>query len=598
MELVSPNDIVKAFPILDHPGGEHLASLILKMMKLDRINRFYDQTKGLPAMAFIDEIISTLRIRYEIAPGEIQNIPQKGPFITVSNHPYGGLDGIILLKILPAVRPDFKVLMNFLLARVKPIENYSLRVNPFEKMPGMQSSYGGLKEAIAWLGEGHAMGLFPAGEVASFKLKTGTVTDKQWPHSILKLIRKARVPVVPVHFDGHNSLQFQLLGMLHPMMRTASLPSELFNKSGKTIGVRIGRPVSVREQDKLGDIAEFGRYLRMRTFSLGIPSEKHLKIWSFSHGNAQEVAEVGPRYAIEKEIEQLKNDSILFSLGDHMVFSARAEQIPAIMQELGRLREITYREVGEGTGKPFDIDEFDRYYDQLFIWNDRENMIIGGYRIGFGNRIMKESGIRGFYISTLFHISDKFAPVLELSMELGRSFIIRSYQKKPLSLFLLWKGILNLLCSHPELRYLIGPVSISNEFRDLSKTLTVAFLRKNFYNREYGALLKPRKRFIGKINPVIKKKVFHKVTGNSLSRLDNFIQAFDPGFQAPVLLKKYLSVNAEVIGFNVDPNFNNCLDVLIITDVLDIPAETIRSLSKEVTDNSVSDRFFQDNKSR
>ncbi len=581
MDLVTPNDILSATSILKYPGGERIASHLFRIMKLDKINNAYGKIYELPPDEFIDAVIKELGIHFRVLPDECQNIPKNGPFITISNHAYGGIDGIILLKILPSVRPDFKVLMNFLLAKIKPIESFGFKVNPFERLPQVNSSYGGLKEALVHLKNGHPVGIFPAGEVAALQLGTGIITDKKWPHSILKLIRTAQVPIVPVYFAGHNSILFSLLGMIHPMLRTARLPAEMYNKAGKEIQVRIGRPVLVRDQSRFKDISEFGRYLRMRTFSLGIQPEKHRRLWPFTLHHPQPVVLPVHSTLMDDEIEKLKIGSILFSLNEHIVFCAPPFQIPNIMVELGRLREITYREVGEGTNKSCDLDEFDKYYDQLFIWDDSEKIIVGGYRIGYGKQILELHGIKGFYIHTLFHIKDEFASVLNLSIELGRSFIVKTHQKKPLSLFLLWKGILQVLVRNPEYRYLIGPVSISNEYRQLSKALTVEFLKKNYYNKEFAAFFTPRKKFVPETNPVIKKRVFHKMTGNKISLLDNFIQAFDPSFQTPVLLKKYLSVNSEVIGFNVDPQFNNCLDVLIITDILDIPAETIKSLSKE-----------------
>ena len=589
MDLVTPNDIFKAIPFLNHPGGERLASMLFRLMKLDKINKAYGELHGLPPGEFIDALIKEFGIQFRVAPEEYQNISATGPFITVSNHAYGGIDGVLLLKILPAVRPDYKIIMNFLLAKIKPIEDFGFKVNPFERLPQVQSSYGGLKEALLHLQHGHPLGMFPAGEVAALHLSTGNITDKKWPHSILKLIRTAKVPVVPVYFAGHNSVLFSILGMIHPMLRTARLPAEMYNKTGMEIGVRIGRPIPVRDQARFKDINEFGRYLRMRTFSLGIQPEKHRGPWSFHFHHPQPfVLPVIPSL-IAGEIEKLKAGHVLFSINEYFVFCSPPDQIPNILIELGRLREITYREVGEGTGKPCDLDEFDKYYHQLFIWDDTEKCLIGGYRVGYGRQIVESYGIKGFYISTLFHIKDEFAPVLNLSIELGRSFIVKSHQKKPLSLFLLWKGILQVLVRNPEYRYLIGPVSISNEYRELSKALTVEFLKKNYYNREFAAFVTPRKKFVPETNPVIKKRVFHKSTGNKVTLLDNFIQAFDPSFQTPVLLKKYLSVNSEVIGFNVDPLFNNCLDVLIITDILDIPEETIKSLSKEFREPSLNE---------
>jgi len=591
MELLNPADLVKALPVLRYPGGAWLALMLHRIMKLDRINNLYGPINELPANKFIDSLIAKLGFQINVSREEIQNIPCNGPFITISNHAYGGIDGIILFKLLFSKRPDFKILMNFLLAKVKPIEGFALKVNPFEKVPNVQSSYSGLKEALHHLKNGHPVGLFPAGEVASFKIKTGTVTDKNWPPSVLKLILKARVPVIPIYFEGHNSLLFQILGMVNPIVRTALLPSEMLNKSGKKIRVRIGRPITVREQEKLTDINDFGRYLRMRTFSLGIQTEKQKKSGIFQVRHQEPLVQAVPTELLVNEVEGLKSSCLLFSFNNHRVFCTPATGIPFIMQELGRLREITYREVGEGTNKSIDLDAFDHYYHHLFIWDNLEKRIIGGYRVGFGNRIMETHGVHGFYISTLFHIRKGVKPVLNASMELGRSFIIKSWQKKPLSLFLLWKGIFVLLCRHPDLRYMIGPVSISNTYSNPAKALMVSFLKKNHFNKELSVFFIPRKKFVHKIPPTIRKKLFYKVTGKNLGKVENFIQSFDPGFRTPVLLKKYLGINSEIIGFNVDPLFSNCLDVLIITDILEIPEEMIRSLSKELTDNNVTERF-------
>jgi len=593
MSLVTQEDIIRAAPILKYPGGKHIASLLFKMMKLDIINSFYEQNLELSADEFIEAAINALGFHYHIANEEFQNIPKDGPFITISNHAYGGIDGMILVKVLPAIRPDFKVMMNFLLARVKPIEGIGLRVNPFEQMPNVQSSYGGLREALSHLKEGHPLGIFPAGEVASFNLISGGISEKIWPYSILKLIKKARVPIVPVYFNGHNSVFFNIIGLIHPLLRTACLPSELFNKSRKDILVRIGRPISVRDQDKLKDINDFGRYLRMRTLSLGIKLEKQRRIWHLTSCHPQSIIQPVAINQICDEIEKLTPSHLLFSLSEYSVFCAPFGQIPNIMTEIGRLREISYREVGEGTFNPCDLDEFDQYYDQLFIWNNLEKKIIGGYRVGYGNHIIEKLGIKGFYINTLFHVKAGFTPVLKLSVELGRSFIVKAYQKTPLPLFLLWKGLFQLVFRNPEFRYLIGPVSISNKYSQLSKSLTVEFLKKYYFNREFASYLNPRKKFVPEINGVIKKRIFHEVAGKSISGLDNFIQAFDPVFEIPVLIKKYLSINSEVIGFNVDPQFNNCLDVLIITDIHDIPMETLKSLSKEVDGDEVKKRFNQ-----
>jgi putative hemolysin len=435
------------------------------------------------------------------------------------------------------------------------------------------------------------LGLFPAGEVSSYKLNQGKVTDRQWQFSMLKFLKKARVPVVPVYFTGCNSVTFNILGFIHPVLRTVKLPSELLNKQGKVISIRIGSPISVREQDEFRELQEYGRLLRNKTYSLSLALKPEPKKKAPVIGTSLPIIEELPQHRIENEIESITGEFLLFQLQGNHVFCAPSNRIPGIMQEISRLREVTYRSVGEGTNKPFDRDRYDNYFWQLFIWDGGARKIVGGYRVGKGDQILEQYGLGGYYISSLFKIEDAFKPVLNVSLELGRSFIVREYQRKPLSLFLLWKGILYLLLKMPEYRYLIGPVSIPNDFREISKSLVVDFLMTNSYNAEFGMHIRPRNPFNMTREKLIDLPLFHRYTNKEIPRLEKFIQDIDPGFRLPVLLKKYLSVNSEVLGFNVDPLFNNCLDALVILDLFEVPTEMIESLSKEINDHSILDRF-------
>jgi len=591
MELITTGDLLKSNKYLRIFGGEVMARAIFRVLCLDRINEYYSKSYHLSGPEFLDRIIEMLGITMNVSREDLEKIPDKGNFITVSNHAYGGIDGILLAKILSDVRPDYKLLVNFLLTKIRPMKPYFLGVNPFESFRDLRSSYGGLKEAYRHLQEGHPLGLFPAGEVSSYKLKQGAVADREWQYSILKFIKKAKLPVVPVYFHGHNSVLFNLLGFIHPMLRTVRLPAEFLNKQGREIRIRIGSPVSLREQDEFTEIGEFGKMLRMKTYSLARMPEPPVKLSRIIVSHPAHIVEETPEALIRQEIDDLMAGHLLFSLQGHHVFCAPSQKIPNILREIGRLREITYREVGEGTAKPIDIDPYDEYFEQLFIWDSQPGKIVGGYRVGKGEDIFNKYGIAGHYINSLFKIDRKFEPVLRVSMELGRSFIVKEYQKKPLSLFLLWKGILYLLLKAPKYRYLIGPVSISSEFSGIARTLVVKYLATDCYNSEYGALIKPRSPFRRSRCRHIDPALFLRYVKKDISRLDRFIQDMDHGLKIPVLLKKYLSVNSEVIGFNIDRKFNNCLDALIILDLFDVPLKTIESLSKEFNDPSIAERF-------
>ena len=591
MDLVSPKDLVKTSKSIQFLGGEKFARLLFRILRLDRINKMYNKHIHRPPDEFLTSILGDLKVSFTVPENDLENLPETGSFITVSNHAYGGIDGLMLISLINRKRSDYKVLVNFLLTQIAPLRGYFIGVNPFETHKDLRSSFGGLKDALIHLSNGHPMGFFPSGEVSSYKLKHGAITDREWQHSMLKFIKKARIPVVPVYFSGHNSLQFNFLGFIHPVLRTAKLPSELLNKEGKQVQIRIGAPVTVEEQDEFKDISDFGRFLRMKTYALGFTGRSEKSRYTLLLNTPEKIAEPVPDHLILEEIERIRNEHLLFRVKESCVFCVPSSKIPNILKEIGRRREITFREVGEGTGKSIDTDRYDPYFEQLFIWDDADKQIAGGYRVGKGNQILTNFGIKGFYITSLFKINQRFSPILNVSIELGRSFIIREYQKKILSLFLLWKGILYLLLKNPNYRYLLGPVSISNEFSSYSKSLCAEFLRANYFNSEFAEYIRPRNPFRPRIGRVIEKELFLKHTEKDVQRLDNFIQDFDPKYKTPILLKKYLSVNAEVLGFNVDPQFNNCLDALMILDLFEVPVSTIESLAKEFDDQSLLERF-------
>lgn len=598
MKLVKEEDLMKATN-LQGIGGEGIAKLLMFVLGFNKVNDIYSKIGNNTGLDFIKCLLDELDIKYEINPEELKRIPQGG-FITVSNHPFGGIDGILLMLLVLEQRPDFKVMVNFLLQKIKPIEDFCLPVNPFESKKSINSSLAGIKSAIKHVKDGHGLGIFPAGEVSAFNQSLFNVADKQWNDSILKLIKGAEVPVVPVYFHGTNSNLFHLLGMVHPMLRTVKLPSELLNKKNKTIKIRIGTPITVAEQKTFadGDIARYGRYLRAKTYALSSPiTDSEVKKFFKPRLPKKTVVEdiiapVEPNI-VEEEVRNLKKDYLLFTNKNYSVICAPSVEMPNIITEIGRLREVTFREVGEGTNQKIDIDEFDLYYNQLFIWDDDENRIVGAYRVGKGQEILDRYGKKGFYIQTLFKISDEFAPVLNQSIELGRSFIVSDYQRKPLPLFLLWKGILYFLLKHPEYRYLIGPVSISNRYSSFSKKLIVNFLKENHFDYEFAKMVTPRNKYKVKFDNIDSEIIIQQAAAD-INKIDKFISDVEPeDYRMPVLLKKYLNLGGKIVGLNVDPLFNDCIDGLLVLDLFEVPFNVITSLSKEINDKSILERFNQ-----
>ena len=599
MNLIESNDI-KAAGKLDRfggkVGGSLVAKLVMYIMRLNKINKLYSDVYDENPEAFLEHLIEALGVTIEVNEEDLQKIPLTGAFITVSNHPFGGLDGIILIKLLSKIRPDYKVMANFLLKKIEPIKDYFLGVNPFENRKDI-SSAGGIKEALRHLADGKPLGLFPAGEVSAYQADSNSVEDKEWSASVLKLIRKANVPVIPIYFKGSNSMFFQLLGLIHPMLRTVKLPSELLNKKNRVIKLRIGNPITVEVQHSFSDMIQYGKFLRAKTYLLGSSLEVK-KFFLKSQKAEKKVEPIATETAVEvleKEVEGIREDYLLFTMKNYSVYCAPTMKIPNILNEIGRLREVTFRAVGEGTNRSIDLDEFDLYYYHLFIWDNDANRIVGAYRVGKGKDIIDRYGVKGFYINTLFKIRKDMLPVLYESIELGRSFIVEEYQRKPLPLFMLWKGILYFLIKNPEYRYLIGPVTISGKYTDVSKELIMKFIMRNHWEAELAAYITPRCKYRVETNdPDV--DVMVEASGNDISALDKFIGDIEPSSdKLPILLKKNISLNGRIIGFNIDPKFNMCLDGLLILDLFDVPMSTIESLSKEINDDTILSRFSQEN---
>jgi putative hemolysin len=584
MTLITSKEFAKATNIdkLRMPG---LASLLMEIMKINDVNDLVSRAEHLQGMAFVDKVLQILGIKIKINEKDLKNIPKDGAFIALSNHPYGGIEGLILIKLLCSVRPESKLMANFILNKVPSLNNYLVPVNPFENIEH-SSSISGLKTTLSLLNSGTPIGIFPAGEVSTYKLDQQKITDKMWHPVVGKIISKAKVPVLPVYFHGNNGLLFNLLSLIHPTLRTAKLPSELFNKNGDTIHVRIGKLIQFADIHNNTNSSSILSYLRAKTYALGAGLENEKKIFNprSLFKIRKQVDTIIPALDIEllkKEVENLRLQHLVWTEKNYEVFICPTPLITNIIKEIGRLREITFREVGEGTNKSIDLDSYDIYYQHLFIWDTEANMIVGAYRIGKGDEIYYSYGKKGFYVSELFKIKPEFGEILKNSLELGRSWIRKEYQQKPLPLFLLWKGILKYVIDNPQYKYLIGPVSISNDFSNVSKSLIVNFIYNNHFDAELADMVKPRKKFKVDLSTIDASLVNN--SGETLKSLDNLISEIETThIKVPVLLRQYIALNAKIICFNIDPKFSNSLDGFLILDMENVAEDIIDKLGKNL----------------
>jgi putative hemolysin len=583
MEIITTAEFAKATKI-DKLGVPGLAALLMEVMKLNDINKVFSQNKHFNGLEFVDKILETIGVKIEFDEDDLKNIPKTGGFIAIANHPYGGVEGLALVKLLCTVRPEAKVMVNFILKKIPNLEEFFVAVNPFENVQH-SSSISGLKATFDLLQNGIPIGIFPAGEVSTFSLDKQEITDRLWHPVVGKLVAKAKVPVVPIYFHGNNGVLFNILSFIHPTLRTAKLPSEFLNKQGLKIKVRIGRPIQIEDISYKKDTNKLLDFLRARTYALGTGLEQEKKLFNpislFKiKKKAQPVIEETPRAIMVTEVSKLETYKV-WTEKQYEVYICPTSTIPNILREIGRLREITFREVGEGTNKKVDLDNYDIYYSHLFIWDKDLQNIVGAYRIGKGDEILDTLGRRGFYLSELFKIKEPFYPILRTGIELGRSWIRKEYQQKPLPLFLLWKGILKYLLDNPQYRYMFGPVSISNNFSKFSKSLIVDYITKNHFDYELAHYVKPKNKFKADLTPIDKDLLIE--SSESLKDLDSLVSDIEnTHIKIPVLLRQYLNLNAKIICFNIDPKFSDCLDGFLVVDTQNIPVEMLERVGKNL----------------
>jgi putative hemolysin len=545
-----------------------------RVLLFDQLNALYRQILHLEdSRDFSRKLMEALRIRYEVSPGDLARIPAEGPVIVTSNHPFGAIEGIILANVLRSVRPDVKLMANFLLGNVPELRDLFILVDPFARPTSTHANVRALRETLGWLKGGGMLGVFPAGEVSHIDFASRRVTDPEWSESIARIIRATGARALPVCFSGTNGLAFQVLGLVHPRLRTALLPHEFLNKRDKTIPLRIGSPIPFDRLAAFKTDRELMAYLRHRTYALArndaLPHEpiQLLSPRRIRHTTQEPIAPPFPSQQVREEIENLPPSQCLMLSGELAVFHARAAQIPRTLQEIGRLREVSFRAAGEGSGKSCDVDEFDSTYIHLFIWNRSSGDLVGGYRLGPTDEILPASGMHGLYTSTLFNFNPGFQRRIACALEMGRTFVRPEYQRSLGALPLLWKGIGRFILKNPRYRILFGAVSISNRYRPLSRHLMVSFLRSYHYLNSLSGMVKARIPFrpTGERN-FVEETV--ELVGDNLDELSTIISDIESnGAGIPVLLKHYLKLGGRMLGFNVDPSFSHVVDGLILVDL-------------------------------
>lgn len=568
---------IKFLPVLLTAPVEDMLERVLGLRQLDRLYR------QLPVSSNIDEFLHNsldlLGIRHELIRGSLDTVPQKGGTIVVCNHPFGGVEGMLLAALLRRHRTDVRIMANHYLCHVPELCNLFIPVDPFGGSTATRRNLGPLRDAVRWVRQGGLLVVFPAGEVSHLSLGAGFITDPPWSGTIGRLIRMTRAAVTPFCIDGSNSRLFQLAGLIHPRLRTLMLPRELINKRNSVVGIRIGSTIAAGKLPEEGRDSELIEYLRFRAYLLrdnsgedGQASERTSS--RRRTASARPLACARTPAELARDIAALPDEQLLLEQGSTRVYFGYARQLGCVMPEIGRLRELTFRAVGEGTGKALDTDAYDEHYVQLFAWDTACQQIIGAYRLGMVDDIIARFGRKGLYTWSLFDYQTDFLHQIAPAIELGRSFIRPEWQRNYASLLLLWKGIGQYIVRHPHYRVLFGPVSISDKYSYLSLQAMIGYLEEHNFPRNLAQQIRPRRKLRhshgGRMGDIVLPR---PASFDGLCDMVALIEEEKRG--VPVLLKQYLKLGGQVLGFNVDRDFGYCVDALLLVDLPATPGKVL-----------------------
>lgn len=501
------------------------------------------------------------KIKINLLPTDLEKIPLSGSFVTITNRPIGIIEELILAHFLHKIRPEFCFLQNQNLASICEFYEKSLENNYLYNFNNLVEHDKGI-------------GLFPVGNYSSFKAKGNTLSDSVWDKSIIKRIYDTNIKIIPIYItiDNEAFIKMQHLFINNPF--SLELIKSIIESTGLEVTIRIGKPI-IKNKFEFKSANQFSRFLRAKLYGLG--SKLKIDYFYKSAEDTKEIIKPIDTEALHAELLSISDTNKIGEQGNFDIFLTKAKKIPLAIKEIGRLREITFRNIGEGTNNHLDLDEYDLHYLHLFIYDRDNKKIAGAYRLGDGKYIMETIGKKGFYIQSLFKISNKFNQYLSSSLELGRSFVTEEYQNQRLPLFLLWQGITYYISNSEYLKYIIGPVSISSSYSKISRSFIVSYIMKNHWDFDLAELVKPKTAFKPDFENV-DFEVLLDSTGKSLKLLDDIIDDIDPLHnRIPVLLKKYFSKQAKIIGFNLDPNFNDALDGFMLTNINNIELENLNA---------------------
>ncbi len=548
---------------------------LARLLCFKKLNWIYNEFKARqpdnPDKRFEEIVAEVTGLDLQVPEEMVKRIPKTGPVLVVSNHPFGVVDGLLLFQLVGSVREDVRALSNQMMMVVPEYAALMYEVDVFGGKDAAQKNMGGIKKALKWLKDGHCLMVFPAGEVASLRLKKRMVRDNAWSPVIAGLARRTRASVVPICFQGKHGPLFHAMGLIHPRLRTAMIPRANLRWMNKPIHAYVGNPLPFEKLERYETDEELIDYLRFRTHLLCRHGEAKSRRKAAAAGLEMEpIAEPVDREQLKAELDRLTEDHILVESGAFVVFQAGAARIPGMLREIGRLREETFRPVGEGTGRALDLDRFDDTYRHLVLFNREDMEVAGAYRFARCDEIMVRQGVHGLYSRTLFRFGPELMDLINPALEFGRSFILVKYQRSYQALLLLWRAIGVYMRRNMDYKTMFGCVSMSSDYSEISREVMIRFLEKHRSSPELARMVKPKKppklKRLKRLDVSLPESAF-----DDPENLGSIVDDIEVGRGIPVLYRQYMKLGGRILAFNIDPEFGDCMDGLILVDIPNMP---------------------------
>lgn len=521
-----------------------------------------------------------LSLNYDLTG--LENIPATGPCVVVCNHPHGMSDGLMFGDVAMKVRDDIRIVVNEFLHCVRGMRPYEITVDVYGGDAAKRANMAGMREMLRWLKGGHCLLVFPSGSAATYSWRDGRVIDDPWQANISTIIRKTGATVVPMHISGRTGIFFQVISVIAKGLRSNFLAREIIRDGRMRHKITLGKAIEPATFNAFETDQALSDHLRLQSMLLRYDARSGVEKKDRQEQTQramQPLEAPQPQDILTEEIASLPQDALCYSSDSTglVVYAVAADKIPHLMQEIGVRREQTFRAVGEGSGLARDLDEYDRHYIHLVMWDTRNKKLAGAYRMGRTDVILREKGVKGIYNSLFYRISDKLQQTLVQGLEMGRAFVTPEYQKMSASLDTLWMGIGHYLLRHPEYRCLYGTVSISGDYSKLSRALILSYLKQNSMHPELAGEAKaysppqPDEELLSEDARLLPTGVPDaKILGALVSRIE------PDGKGLPVLLRQYLRLGGRMVSFGIDKDFGGTLDCFVIVDLATAPERTLK----------------------